>query len=160
TTVLGLSTAVDSLVFDPMGRIIYTALNAGQVRRFNPVTMVDQLLASGFSMPADLALEPGGNSVLVSEFGGGRIDRIDLTTNNVTVLATVGGNPEGLAYDGTGRLFANLGNRNGGPTGKFVAQLNPVTGAILAQSPGLDSLDGLTFDAFTGNLYAASLLGN
>ncbi len=160
TTVLNAGTDVDSLVFDTSGRIIYTAINVGQVRRYDPVTHVDQLLAGGFNTPADLALEPGGNSVLVSEFNGGRIDRINLTTNAVTTLGTYGGNPEGIIYDTSGRLFANLGNRNGGPAGKFVAQLDPVTGAILSQSPGLNSLDGLTFDPLTGKLFAASLFGN
>jgi hypothetical protein len=39
-----------------------------------------------------------------------------------------------------------------------VAQLDPVTGAILHRSPGLDSLDGLTYDSRTGLLYATSRL--
>lgn len=69
------------------------------------------------------------------------------------------GNPEGLAYDGT-KLFANIGYRYGGATGKEVAQIDPVTGAILATSPGLNSLDGLTYDPYSGLLYASSLFGN
>jgi DNA-binding beta-propeller fold protein YncE len=41
-----------------------------------------------------------------------------------------------------------------------VAEINPTTGAILATSPDLDSLDGLTFDPYTGLLYATSVFGN
>ena len=97
--------------------------------------------------------------MLVSEFGSGNIDRINLTTLAVTTLLSPGGNPEGLAYDGT-RLFANLGFRYGGPTGKYVAEIDPVTGAILATSPGLNDLDGLTYDPYSGLLYASSYFGN
>ncbi len=151
--------AADSLLFDTSGRIIYTAIVLGQVRRYDPVASTDSLLVSGLSTPADMILEPGGNSLLVSQFGAGIISRIDLNTNAIASLGSYGGTPEGLAYDSAGRLFANLGTRDGGPN-KFIAQLDPMSGAILAQSPGLTSLDGLTFDSFTGHLFASSLFGN
>ena len=35
-------------------------------------------------------MEPGGNTMLVSEFYGGKIDRIDLTTNVVSTLLSPG----------------------------------------------------------------------
>jgi DNA-binding beta-propeller fold protein YncE len=41
-----------------------------------------------------------------------------------------------------------------------VAQIDPVTGAILATSPGLNDLDGLVYDPYSGLLYATSYLGN
>jgi hypothetical protein len=149
----------DSLLFDANKNIIYTNLQTGQVRRFNTTTHVDSLIAGGFNDPADLCLEPGGGSLLVSDFLAGIIYRINLTTNAVSILGNYGGNPQGLAYDNLGRLYANLGTRSGGAT-SFVAQLNPVTGAILQQSVGLVQLDGLTFDSFTGQLYDPSLSGN
>ncbi len=149
----------DSLIFDSAHRVVYTQVFTGQVRRFDPAGPTDGVIASGFTSPADIVLEPGGNTMLLSEFLGGKIDRIDLTTNAVSTLLAPGGNPEGLAYDGA-RLFANLGSRSGGPTGKFVAEIDPVTGAVLSTSPGLDSLDGLTYDPFSGLLYASSLFGN
>jgi len=160
TTLVNTPSAADSLVFDSAGRIIYTQLYTGELRRYDPFTSTDTLIATGFIEPADLALEPGGNTVLVSEYLGGKIDRVDLTTDAVTTLLSPGGTPEGLIYDASGRLFANLGNRFGGPTGKYVAQIDPVTGAILATSSGMDSLDGLTFDPFTGMLFASSLFSN
>jgi sugar lactone lactonase YvrE len=142
----------DSLLFDTAGNIIYTNLGTGQVRRFNPTTPVDTLIAGGFSNPADLALEPGGGSILMSDFLGGKIYRINLSTNAVSTLGNYGGNPQGLAFDTAGDLFANLGTRSGGAT-SFLAQLNPTTGAIIRQTAGLVSLDGLTFDPFSGKLY-------
>ena len=166
TNTLGVSlllntpSAADSLIFDGAGRIIYTQLYTGELRRFDPFTNTDTLIATGFNEPADLTLEPGGNSVLVSEYLGGKIDRVNLNTNVVTTLLSPGLNPEGLTYDASGRLFANLGYRYGGPTGKYVAQIDPVTGAILATSAGMDSLDGLTFDPYTGMLFASSLFSN
>jgi sugar lactone lactonase YvrE len=159
STYLSTPSAADSIMFDTTQRVIYTAINTGEVRRYDPTGPSDTALTGGLSSPADMVLEPGGNTMLVSEFGGGRIDRVNLTTNTVTTLLTPGGTPEGLAYDGA-RLFANLGSRFGGPTGKFVAEINPVNGNILATSPGLDSLDGLTFDPYSGRLFASSLFSN
>ena len=150
----------DSMVFDNSGRIIYSSIYTGEVRRFDPTSNTDTLLANGLNNPADLLLEPGGNSVLVSEYSGGKIDRINLTTNAVTTLGNYGGNPEGLAYDSAGRLYANLGCRECGSTGKYIAELNPTTGAVIRTSGGLNSLDGLTFDSVTGKLFASSLYGN
>jgi sugar lactone lactonase YvrE len=159
TTVLNTPSGPDSLLFDSSGRIIYSELTIGTVRRFDPSTNSDVQLASGLNLPVDLALEPGGNSVLVSQIGGGAITRINLATLGVSTLGSYGGNPEGLAYDSTGRLFANLGVRDAGPN-KFVAELDPVTGAILHQSPGITGLDGLTFDPVTGRLFASLLFVN
>jgi streptogramin lyase len=148
----------DSLIFDGVGRIIYDDINTGEIRRYDPNLLSDTLLSSLGGTPVDLQLEPGGNSVLVSLFTGGKIDRIDLNTFAVSTLGTYGGNPEGLAYDPAGNLFANLGTRDSGPN-KFIARLDPVTGAILQQSAGISALDGLVYDAFTGQLFA-SLLNN
>ena len=165
-------------MFDSMGNVIYTALSAGEVRSHNPNTTADSLIASlgSSSLPADVALEPGLTTMLVSEFGGGKIDRIDLVNPLHPVVqlwppanGAGSGNPEGLAYDNAGHLFANLGVRgvSTDPPKKYVAQINPVTGAILQQSPCppgggppcLPSLDGLTYDSFTHMLYAASTFG-
>ena len=103
--------------------------------------------------------------MLVSEFNGGKIDRIDLTSHSVTPLYTPPpqqtSNPEGMAFDSAGRLFANLGARGlpTDPPGKYVARIDPATGQILGQTTLLSSLDGLTYDPSSHMLYAASLFG-
>lgn len=151
--------AADSIMFDPSGEVIYTQLFNGQVRLYNPNTTADTLIASGFNGPADIVLEPGGNTMLVSEFYGGKVDRINLTTHAVTPLLTSSTQgPEGLAYDGT-RLFANLGVRSTGAA-KYVAEINPITGSILSQSPLISSLDGLVYDPYSGRLIATSVYNN
>ena len=103
----------DSLMFDSMGNVIYTALSAGNVRSYNPNTAADSMISSGLSGPADVSLEPGGLTMLVSEFSGGKIDRINLTHSGSypTTPSANGTNPEGIAYDAAGHLFANLGVR-------------------------------------------------
>jgi DNA-binding beta-propeller fold protein YncE len=146
-------------MFDTLGNVVYTQLFSGQVRLYNPNTSSDSLIASGFNGPADITLEPGGNSMLVSEFYGGKVDRINLTTHIVTQLFTSSTQgPEGLAYDGN-RLFANLGVRSTGAA-KYVAEIDPVTGNILAQSSLLSSLDGLAYDPYSGRLIATSVYNN
>jgi len=78
-----------------------------------------------------------------------------LLTNLYT--STNNTNPEGLAYDNAGRLFANLVDT----TGSYVAQLDTSTGQILHQTiTTLKSVDGLIYDPFTQMLFAASRYGN
>jgi DNA-binding beta-propeller fold protein YncE len=149
----------DSLLFDASNNIVYTNLGTGQVRSYNPTTKIDSLLASGFNDPADLVLTPDKGSVLVSDFLGGTIAKVNLATHQVTQLGNYGGNPQGTAFDAAGHLFAVLGTRSGGAT-SFVAQLDPTTGAILNQSPNEVQLDGMTYDPFSGKIYSPSLAGN
>src|SRR5690242_11927120 len=39
----------DSIIFDSSGRLVYTLFGANQLRRFDPTTHSDVLVASGFS---------------------------------------------------------------------------------------------------------------
>ncbi len=64
---LNTPSAADSIMFDSSQRIIYDQLFTGQVRRYDPSAATDTLIAGGLSFPADMTLEPGGNSMLVSE---------------------------------------------------------------------------------------------
>jgi streptogramin lyase len=146
----------DSLIFVGQNILYTDESSAHALRELNPITHSDTILTSQFGVPADLTLTPDGKSVLVSDFTLGKIIRYDFQSQTTSVFASPGGNPEGLVFDSAGRLFANLGIRANGPTGTFVAQLDPITGAILHSSPGLDSTDGLTFDSKSGLLYATS----
>jgi sugar lactone lactonase YvrE len=142
-------TFADGVVFDSSGRLVYAALDIGEVRRFDPFTGATTTLASGFRMPLDLTLEPGGRSVLVSDRLSQTLTRIDLTTLATSTLAS-GHDFEGITYDRSGRLFANVADAG------QVWQLDPVTGAKLNSSPTIAgaTLDGLAFDRFTGDLFA------
>lgn len=144
-TVAATGNSPDSLVFDASGRIIYSVFGANQVRRFDPATGTDVLLSGAFSGPLDLALEPGGATVLVSNNLTPRIDRLNLSTGVVTPFFASGGGG-GVVYDTSGRLFANLPG--------LIAQLNPQTATAIQTGPVPASLDGLTFDPVTGSLFA------
>jgi sugar lactone lactonase YvrE len=148
----------DSLVFDTHGDIVYSSVVQGQLHSYNLSTKVDTLLGGGLAAPADLALTPDGGSVLVSEANGGKIFRVNLATHGGSQLGSYGGNPQGLAFDAAGHLFAVLGSRSATAT-SFVGELDPTTGAILNQSVMEISLDGLTFDPFNGKLYSDSFGG-
>jgi len=161
----------DDLVSNGPGRVLYldqgtnlpegtTAPNTGQLRLHDFNTNADTRIAGGFSRPADLTFDPNGTSLLLTESDGAKIDRVVLATGVTTTLGTyTGSNPNGLAYDGAGHLFANLGTRTGSAT-SFLAQIDPTTGAILGQTTGLLSADGLAFDRTSGRLFAASALGS
>src|ERR1017187_5372360 len=55
----------DSVMFDTSQNVIYTRLTIGEVRLYNPNSSTDSLIASGFSGPADITLEPGGGTMLL-----------------------------------------------------------------------------------------------
>src|SRR5262249_40923790 len=143
----------DSLLIDANGRILYSAYFAGQVRRYDVASGTDALVAGGFNHPVDLAFEPGSNTVLLAEQAGHRVDRIKLTTGSVSLLTTTPGDANGLTYDNSGRLFATTSPNT-------LAQLNPITGAVIQSVNIANDLDGLTFDSTTGLLYAASQGGS
>ena len=73
--------------------------------------------------------------MLVSSFGNGFVDRIDLSTDRVTQRFFYGGNPEGITYDDAGNLFVKLGTRTHGDA--IIAQINPSTGSIIHERTGL-----------------------
>jgi sugar lactone lactonase YvrE len=112
---------------------------------------MNTVLASGLNSPQDLVLDPSGTTLLVSDTGNKKIDRVTLA-NTPTVVNTVTepSFPIGMAYDGAGHLFASIGGQ--------VYQINPYTGAILKTGPALNA-DGLTYDAGTSKLYATDDAG-
>lgn len=150
----------DSLVFDTHGNILYSEYGvytgtAGEVRSFNPTTHADSLVVGGLSTQAvDLALDPSGASVLVSDRGNSTLSRVTLPSGPATALNTsfTGDGLNGIAYDSAGHLFAlNQANRT-------LNQIDPVTGAILHSYSvgGSGYLDGMGFDTVTGNLFIAN----
>ncbi len=139
----------DSLIFDTVGNIVYSMYNGspGSVRSFN-TNNTDTLIHSGYSsQTVDLALDPSGLTVLVADRGNNSLDRVTLANGNNAVLNSALGNLNGIAYDGSGNLFAVV---NG-----TVDQLNPTTGAIIKTGTA-PANDGLTWDPFTGHLFAAN----
>jgi hypothetical protein len=145
---------IDSLLFDGSGNLLYSIIGTNAIGKFNLTTHSNVILSSGgnFTGVADMALDPGGATFLVSNAFDGSIDRVNDTTGAQTVLYNGGLRPDGLTYDNAGHLFAVLGLNE-------VAQLDPVTGAVLKTIATPNQPDGLTFDATTGKLYVSSDAG-
>ena len=153
TTVDNTGFSIDSLVFDSKGDIVYTGFGNNELGIYDPSTKQNRIVAS-LPGPADLALDPGGNSIVVNCQGDQTIKRVDLTTGSVTTLATniiPGSTVGGIAYDDQGRLFVADNN----VAGSSLLQLDPQTGAvlqtILLHSPG--DVDGVTFDPVTNAIW-------
>jgi DNA-binding beta-propeller fold protein YncE len=128
---------------------VYSVIATNHLGIYNLTTHSNSIIASAGLGAADMALDPGGASFLVSNSFDGSIDRVNLTTHAVTPLYTGGLRPDGLAYDNSGHLFAVLGLAE-------VAQLDPVTGAVLKTISTPNQPDGMTFDSVTGKLYVSS----
>jgi hypothetical protein len=149
----------DSLCFDAAGNILYSAhFPGGGVRSVNIGASTDTAVASWTGHSTDLALEPSLTSALCSDYIDPNLRRVNLS-GGATILAS-GHYFSGVTYDPSGRLFVNSGNtfQHGGDR---VLQLDPITGGILNQSASnpagvntIGDLDGLTYDGFTGHLWA------
>ncbi len=136
---------LDSVIY-ANGKYVFTTLE-GDIYTYD-TTHGNQLLDTGFGQTRDLALDPSGTTAVVSDFLGGVIYRVDLTTGGLTTLATLS-QPQGLAYAGN-RLYALGGNT--------LFELNPTTGAVLNSTSPLAS-DGLTYDSYSGKLWTSSSQG-
>ena len=82
----------DSVVVTAQGRLIYDEPVVNELRCLDPTANTDTLLAgfdNGINSPQDLLLEPGGTSVLVSNFTGAALTRTNLTTGATSVLAKI-----------------------------------------------------------------------
>ena len=146
--------ALDSLIFNPSNNIISSRIGVNQLGSFNGI--VDTTFTAAGLGPgvADMALEPGGTTLLVGNAFGVTVSRVNAMTGLFMTNLNVGVRPDGIAYDNSGNLFIVL-NRN------TIARVNPANGAVL-QSLTLvgGEADGLTFDATTGLLYVSNDIGN
>jgi hypothetical protein len=154
--VTGLTTP-DSLIFSSPTTIVYTQTN-GRLNQVNTDGSGNTTIASGFDFNQDLALDPGGASVVMSDTDHHNVVRINLSTGTSTVLAHFASPVRGIVYDAAGRLFVNVDNFQGSGGPDQIVQIDPLTGAVINSlnlpRPG----DGLTYDPSTGSLWAASVL--
>jgi uncharacterized repeat protein (TIGR01451 family) len=170
TTLTGTPGTPDSLTLVG-GCIVYDLSDMSEVHQWCPgPPPTDTTLANstnGLGGSQDLVLEPGGTTLLVSNYTNGNVTRVNLLGPfpNGTTLTNLPF-PEGLAYDTMGHLFINAGSEfatcsAGGGSSK-IYQVNPVNGMTITSSSAFDptnSLDGLLFDPFTGHLWATSKCG-
>jgi sugar lactone lactonase YvrE len=146
----------DGVIFGPNQQIFYALSGAGTVHIFNPFTRTDTIMASGFTTPAELTMEPACKSILVSDIGVNKIFRIAMNTHVVTTLYNGPDKMQGLTYDNGGNLYAVDDQLNA------IVQIDTTTGAIVNQTPSaspMTALEGLAYDNYTQQLFATSNSG-
>lgn len=142
-------TGLDSLIFDTHGNIVFSQISTGRVGVYNTTSNTANYFSLFGSGVADMALDPTGTSVLVSNAFSTDIWRVDLATGTLLNNFNVFARPDGLAYDNSGHLFAVLGENR-------IAQLDPTTGAVINSifaPAGCGTADALTYDSTTNKLY-------
>lgn len=152
TTLYTVGGKLDDLTLNAAGQLIYSAPGAGTVYLYDPNTGQNTTLVSGLKYARDLAIEPGGQTMLIAIYSPGGIVRFNFATGATTVLAKKLGTCDGIAYDPYGNLYAVANHST-------IVQINPVTGAILntlvlEPHHGINGGDGLTYDSYSGSLWA------
>jgi hypothetical protein len=142
---------LDSLILNSQGQMIYSASNAGQVWLYDPTTGANTLLAGGLYNPRDLAIEPGGATMLIANYGRGQILRYNFSSGTVTILAKKLVTVDGIAYDPHGDLFAVVGRHQ-------VCQIDPLAGTllkciVLEPKYRVNGGDGMVYDSYSGQLW-------
>ena len=151
TTLYKVGARLDDLILNSAGQLIYSSPDTGTVYLYDPTTGQNTTLASGLSYPRDLAIEPGGQTMLIALYTPGEIVRFNFATGTTTMLVKNLKSCDGIAYDPYGNLYA-VANHN------TIVQINPVTGAILntlvlEPHKGINGGDGLTYDSYSGSLW-------
>jgi len=152
TTLYNVGAKLDDLTLNSAGQLIYSVPSLGTVSLYDPTTGQNTILVSGLKYARDLAIEPGGQTMLIAIYSPGAIVRFNFATGTTTVLTKKLGSCDGIAYDAFGNLYA-VANHN------KIVQINPVTGAILntlVLEPHykVNGGDGLTYDSYSGSLWA------
>jgi streptogramin lyase len=152
TTLYTATAKLDDLIVNAAGQLIYSIPSLGQVDLYDPTTGQNSVLVTGVKLARDLAIEPGGQTMLIAIYSPGQIVRFNFATGTKTVLAKKLGSCDGIAYDPYGNLYA-VSNHN------TIVQIDPVSGAILntlvlEPHHGINGGDGLTYDSYSGSLWA------
>ena len=152
TTLYTVGAKLDDLTLNSAGQLIYSIPSLGQVDLYDPTTGQNTTLVSGVKYARDLEIEPGGQTMLIAIYSPGGIVRFNFATGAKTVLAKKLGTCDGIAYDPYGNLYAVANHST-------IVQIDPVTGAILntlvlEPHHGINGGDGMTYDSYTGSLWA------
>jgi hypothetical protein len=151
STLYNIGAKPDDLTLNAAGQLIYSVPSLGTVNLYDPTTGINTTLVTGVSGARDLAIEPGGQTMLIA-ISNGLILRLNFATGVTTVLAKKLKTCDGIAYDAYGNLYA-VANHN------TIVQIDPVAGTVLntlvlEPHAGINGADGLTYDSYTGSLWA------
>jgi len=152
TTLYQAKAKLDDLTVNSAGQLIYSIPSLGEVDLYDPSTGQNTTLVTGIRNARDLAIEPGGKSLLIAGYSLGQIMRFNFSTGALTVLAKKLKSVDGIAYDPYGNLYAVASHNT-------IVQVDPVSGAVLntlvlEPRNGINGGDGLTYDSYSGSLWA------
>ncbi len=152
STLYNIGAEPDDLTLNSLGQLIYCVPSTGTVNLYDPTTHINSVIASGLAYARDLAIEPGGKTMLIAIYSPGKIMRYNFTTKTTVTLAQKLGTCDGIAYDGFGNLYA-VANHN------TIVRIDRVSGAVLSTLTlelhnGVNGADGLTYDTLTKTLWA------
>jgi sugar lactone lactonase YvrE len=152
TTLFQAPAKLDDLILNAAGQLIYSIPSLGEVDLYDPTTGQNSILVSGVNSARDMAIEPGGQTMLIAIYSPGEIVRFNFATGTTTLLAKKLKTCDGIAYDPYGNLYA-VANHN------TIVQIDPVAGTILntlvlEPHHGINGGDGLTYDSYSGSLWA------
>jgi len=154
TALYDIGASPDDLVLNSLGQLLYSIPGLGVVDLYDPVAQTNSTLVTGVKSARDLVIEPSGNSMLIAVSGfSGEIVRFNFLTGATSVLRKKLVTVDGLAYDPNGDLFAVADHNT-------IQQIDPVTGAtlntlVLEPHHGVNGGDGMTYDPYTGELWAS-----
>jgi hypothetical protein len=156
TVLYNIGAAPDDMTLNSAGQLIYSVPNLGTVYLYDPTTGQNSVLVSGILGARDLAIEPGGQTMLISKYAApAQIWRYSFLTHTASVFfpKTAGITAfDGITYDAYGNLYAVASHNT-------IIQIDPVTAKIknkLVMEPhsGINGGDGLTYDSYTNSLWA------
>ena len=151
STLYNIGAKPDDLILNAQGQLIYSIPSLGEVDLYDPSTGINSVLFSGDKFVRDVAIEPGGATMLVALYTPGKIVRYNFTTQAQTVLTTGLHTCDGIAYDHYGNLYAVADHNT-------IVQIDPGTGKVLQTlvlepHSGINGGDGMTYDPYTGELW-------
>ncbi len=178
STITGLASTQDSLVFTATGNVIYSGNTGGRhtLHSFDVTSKTDTVLfdshanGNNFLLTGDITLAPDGHTIVFS-CEDGTVRSFDTTTNTLKTVVSFaslpsGVSPSGLTFDPAGHLFINLQPQGGNSPASHIVEVNYATGTIIADSATTNatlgsgmSFDSLTYDAYTGHLMVANRFG-
>lgn len=152
STLFTATAKLDDITLNSAGQLIYSIPSLGEVDLYDPVAQQNSVLVSGVKLARDLEIEPGGQTMLIAIYSPGEIVRYNFSTGTTTVLIKKLGTCDGITYDPYGNLYA-VANHN------TIVQIDPVAGKILntlvlEPHHGINGGDGLTYDSYSGSLWA------
>ncbi len=137
----------DGIIFAPNGNLLIGGQGSGNVYEITPTGSLVHTQATG-TASFHLTLDPNGNKVYTSNFGG-RLNTLSLPIGSGNTPTNITGGDSGItqiAFGNEGTAFYVNGSPNGGGN---LGTINLATGVTSRLYSGLAPAHGLLYDPFT-----------